>query len=44
VLTFEREGFFGIIIGDDEDIGRRPKLIPPPPPPPLAAVNFSTYY
>ena len=32
VLTFERGGFFGIIIGDDEDIGRRP---------PLAAVSFS---
>jgi len=37
MLTFERGGFFGIIIGDDEDIGRRPDVIPPPP----AAVSFS---
>jgi len=31
--AFERTGFFGIMIGDDEPINRRP---------PLAAVNFST--
>ncbi len=36
MLTFERGGFLGIIIGDDEDIGRRPDVIPPP-----AAVSFS---
>jgi hypothetical protein len=36
VLTFERGGFLGIIIGDEEDIGRRPDVIPPP-----AAVSFS---
>jgi hypothetical protein len=38
MLTFERGGFFGIIIGDDEDIGRRPEVILPP----VAAVSFST--
>jgi len=36
MLTFERGGFFGIIIGDDEDIGRRPGVITPP-----AVVSFS---
>jgi hypothetical protein len=36
MLTFERGGFFGIIIGDDEVIGRRPHVIPPP-----AAASFS---
>jgi hypothetical protein len=36
VFTFERGGFFGMIIGDDDEIGRRPKLKLPPP-----AVSFS---
>jgi hypothetical protein len=36
VFTFERGGFFGMIIGDDDEIGRRPKLKLPAP-----AVSFS---
>ena len=39
-LTFEREGFFGITIGDDDDdIERRVELLPL-----FDNVNFSTYF
>lgn len=39
MLTFERGGFLGITIGDDDGIGRRPELNALCP-----AVNFSACY